>query len=383
MSRVKRRLRISWTFLNDKWGKLVKHVKQHPITLMLQLVLTTLVGLVLWWALNPTKAAPAWSGFNTISPPLSYKTLWDWLGLLIVPVLLVWGGWLLARRDKDKEEKRSELERSIALDKRHQETLDMYLWRVSSLLLETSQSSQDAHQLANRGFQLSSAISAQTVAVLRVLDGKRKSQVVQYLYSYGFIKDSLFGTSLVKVDLAKADLRGVDFIVGRPSDVDSKYTSDDWGAEPLPLLIEYVNKFHDNESFKIDLSYAILNKADLYQAAFVLTKLNNAWFIDAQLKRAYFLGARLVTAKFNHANLVDSNFYKADCITADFRDADLSGASFEKAKLYVTDFRGANLQDTVFSGAEYTVGKTKFPEGFDPVAAGAIPTLWAEGEEPD
>jgi uncharacterized protein YjbI with pentapeptide repeats len=59
------------------------------------------------------------------------------------------------------------------------------------------------------------------------------------------------------------------------------------------------------------------------------------------------------------------------CAGADLRDIDLGGASLGWAILVRADLRGANLNGADLSGAKYN-GDTVWPEGFDPVAAGAV-----------
>src|SRR5690606_23748022 len=69
------------------------------------------------------------------------KTLWDWMDLLLVPLVLAIGGWWLNKTQKDSEreqaeknreedrrraEQQAELERQIARERREQETLEQY-----------------------------------------------------------------------------------------------------------------------------------------------------------------------------------------------------------------------------------------------------------------
>ena len=63
-------------------------------------------------------------------------------------------------------------------------------------------------------------------------------------------------------------------------------------------------------------------------------------------------------------------------ISKKLQGSDLSGLELSKAKLHEADLRkadlqGANLSEANLSGTKYDAD-TKWPEDFDPVAAGAV-----------
>jgi uncharacterized protein YjbI with pentapeptide repeats len=97
-------------------------------------------------------------------------------------------------------------------------------------------------------------------------------------------------------------------------------------------------------------------------------------------------------AVFRRANLYWSSFCGSDLTGCDFEDADLRGANLEKAilvnanmrnarlcldnmggatRLQGADMSGARLQGADLTGAKYD-RMTRFPEGFNPGAAGMI-----------
>jgi Pentapeptide repeats (8 copies) len=85
------------------------------------------------------------------------------------------------------------------------------------------------------------------------------------------------------------------------------------------------------------------------------------------LRDADFSGSDLYGAKLTDSHLTRTNFSgKTNLAYADLRGADLSEANLSSAILI-----GANLEDTVTQGALYD-DDTKFPVGFDPIAAGAV-----------
>ena len=68
--------------------------------------------------------------------------------------------------------------------------------------------------------------------------------------------------------------------------------------------------------------------------------------------------------------VVEVNGYTIEA-GANFSGADLSGADLRGAWLFGTGLATANLKDTDLEGAT-AIRSTRWPEGFDPVAAGVI-----------
>ncbi len=98
-------------------------------------------------------------------------------------------------------------------------------------------------------------------------------------------------------------------------------------------------------------------------------KVDAAIASGADLNGANLNGANLSGAKLNGANLHDADLSAADLSGANLRGANLSDANLSGANLSGAKLRWANLH-----GATYNAD-TKWPEGFDPVAAGAV---WVE-----
>lgn len=76
---------------------------------------------------------------------------------------------------------------------------------------------------------------------------------------------------------------------------------------------------------RVELSHALLYRADLSRAHLIYGN---------------FTRANLIEAKLNGANLKGTNLYRAN-----FKEADLSGSDMLRAKLDEADFTGANLND--------------------------------------
>lgn len=128
------------------------------------------------------------------------KTLWDWLDLLLVPALLALGVWLLNRAAREREHQ-TELERS------RDAALQTYLDRVSSLLRSEWHESGEGYLEAN-------IIRAQTLTVLRQLDGRRNGLLFRFLRESGLMVReavvTLRGADLSEAVQSEAYLRGAD-----------------------------------------------------------------------------------------------------------------------------------------------------------------------------
>ena len=213
----------------------------------------------------------AWSvvcfALFTIAVYIGYRydiTLWDWLNLLVVAVVIAGVGIWFNRQQRERE-----LE--IAEHRTQDEALQAYLDVMSQLLTDEKR----PLRRAQIGDSLSSVARARTVTVLPRLDGERKARVVQFLYESGLI-----AKKRPIIDLLRADLRGANLLgVGlRGADLNGAHLS---GAH----------------LFRADLKWAVLSFADLSGADLRRVDLLEAdlWDTDlsgADLWRASLRGAR-------------------------------------------------------------------------------------------
>jgi len=134
-----------------------------------------------------------------------------------------------------------------------------------------------------------------------------------------------------------------------------------------------------------DLSFCILQDADLDRTILLCTNLAggnliNASLVQANLSGADLTGADLWGADVRAANLALASLRFAHLDQANFRDANHQGANLRHARLERTDLRqawlvGADLSETDLSsclleGALFDEN-TQWPEGFQSHAAGA------------
>jgi len=129
-------------------------------------------------------------------------------------------------------------------------------------------------------------------------------------------------------------------------------------ASPPPaasILNSLARPFYTSNLFEIggnmDKLYVEMHKdslagADLRGATLTFINIRNANFRGANLSGASFLGSFLA-------------------------GSDLSNANLSNANLCIVNLRGANLSGTNLNGAIFN-NKTVWPDGFDPIKAGAI-----------
>jgi hypothetical protein len=157
---------------------------------------------------------------------LPKRTLWDWLGLLIVPAVLAVGGYLFARSENERTQwaaneqrtldhqianRQTETDRYIADQHSQDDALRAYLDQIENLLLHEHKPLRQSEETD----EVRSLARARTLSILPQLDGERKGRILQFLYESGLLdKDNpllrLEGADLQRVDLPFAtDLQRV------------------------------------------------------------------------------------------------------------------------------------------------------------------------------
>ena len=197
-----------------------KQIKAHPRITILIFFLGALAATIL---IGGYRLNWAWTGFT--GEKESYKTLYDWLQLLFIPVVLAIAGFWFNHRERKAAELRDENERKaaelrakaeqeIALDNQQEIALQEYIKEMSELLLhEKLLESQPEDEVRKIG-------RIQTLTILRRLNGERKGIILRFLYDAHLLDDippiidlhhaDLSGAHLAFADLHGADLSGAD-----------------------------------------------------------------------------------------------------------------------------------------------------------------------------
>lgn len=313
--------------------ELTRHVLKTVILLLVALVLFVLFirGIIIFLIL-PGYSYP-WTGFaeytNAKGEIQQAKTLWDWLQLLGIPIVLAVVAFFfsLAERiaERNDADRRDKIQREVSLDQTRESALQAYFDRMTELILD-----RNLHG-ALQGNEIHSIVHGRTRAVLSQLDGRRKGTVVQFLYA--------------------ADLLGN--VVPHEPDTTRKV--------PIVSLGEAT-----------DLNQVILSRSTLWGINLEMT----------DMKEAILTGIDLFGAIMNGVNLSGATMSGVNFCQADLRVANLNGIKASGSVFVAADLRGANLKGAEFrdgvdfyniklSGAKYD-HKTKWPRGFNIADAGAV-----------
>ena len=249
------------------------------------------------------------------------KTLWDWLELLIVPVVLALAAYWFSRQerqadreaaekraqfDRDAAEKRSIIDREIATDRLQEAALQSYYDKMTELLMENSL------REAPEGEEVISIARSRTLATLRSLDNNRKGLLI------GFLNEArLIGTGRPVIRLEEADLTGANL----------------WGTNLGGAALSGVDLSGANLS-GTNLRAADLSGVNLTGANLSSTNLCQAQLIDANLSGADLCGAQLEGANLNGANLAEALLNENGAAEQLSQAASLDGSTLPDGKTY-------------------------------------------------
>jgi len=262
--------------LRSWWQKRRTPLIGVAITVLVVGVLALLTfGYLLRWA---------WTGFLT-------KTLWDWLQLLIIPVVLAVAGFWLNQIQKSREEKiterRAKSEQETTLNNQREAALQGYIDTMSELLLEKHLGELTPEGKVKPEYEEVRKIArVRTLTVLQQLDAIRKFSVLLFLHESRLIdKGDKCIVTLDIANLQRADLQGI--------------------------------------------------------------HLENAQLCGAKLQEANLSGADLKDVNLQRANLTGVDLREAYLKGVDLGGADLSGALLDRADLekQAKSLKGAIMPD--------------------------------------
>jgi uncharacterized protein YjbI with pentapeptide repeats len=258
------------------------------------------------------------TGFET-------KTLWDWMELLIVPLVLAGGAFFLNRSERNTE-------REIAADRQQEEALQTYFDRMSELLLKEK-------LRTTKKAEVRDVARTRTLSVLRVLDKKRKGHILLFLYEARLIikgnpRISIKGADFSGADLTSTKLSGVD--LSDTNLMDADLTGANLNGANLSNAQLVSASLFDANLHNANLKNTNLNMTNLLLANLSGANLEGAELIGADLSEAFLTGTNLKLSNFRLANLKDANL-----IDADLTDAIISTKQLASAK----SLQGATLPD--------------------------------------
>ena len=333
--------RIQYRYLlrsTERWTKL------RPYRNWLILILISIAAV----AAGLAGYSQSWTGFASQFTPtggsVPSKKLWDWMDLLLIPILLAGIAYFLSRSQSRRQI-------SVSLLNKREEALQNYFDQMTHLLLDIDYQDEDQVETGRR------MARARTITVLEMLDGKQKGHLVRFL-----VEADLIDRYAPSVNMARANLKKMDLEPGLYSGCNlhgvnldgaslawCNLTDSDIGSSSI--------RHADLESTDMsssNLDYTDFSGSDMYKSRFFEAQLIKARFEDANLEQADFRRATIRTAKMLGANLRRAALTKAYLKFADFRFANLTDADLSDADLSHANFYGAKLRGANLSGADLT-----------------------------
>jgi uncharacterized protein YjbI with pentapeptide repeats len=350
-----------------------------PVLVALIVVIATITGLGYWqkWA---------WTGLVVIegkdpTGAMQVKVLheprlfWDWLALLIIPVVLGAGAVWFNQQARKGEQQQRQNELNIAEENRREDILQRYLDTMQGLIFDKRlrKSKKDA--------EIRNVARARTLTVLRGLDGDRKGQVVRFLHEADLIGKleaekrqvieaiiNLGDANLSGANLSHANLSGANLIGADPKRT-TLIAAHLWRTDPRDVNL-YHDMYHANLSganlrfanlrfanlLGANLSHANLSGANLIGADLSFTNLSHADLSFADLRstnpRSGLLGANLSGANLRFTNLSGANLRGVNLSHADLSRADLRGANLYDGSMHPPNLSRADLSGTNLSRAD-------------------------------
>jgi hypothetical protein len=189
------------------------------------------------------------------------RPLWDWADLLLVPLVLAIGGFLLQRSERNTDR---ELAEQTRLDK----TLDDYLRAMKELIVK------DLLPDTNVKSPLRDLAGTLALTTIRRLDGERNRTVFRFLWGVGYIHEEDPIVSFEYGDLPGVNLEGVNL-------------------------------------YSTNLKSANLREANLRGATLTRANMKGADLTGADLRNADLEGCNLENAKLVGAKMLGANAWGA------------------------------------------------------------------------
>lgn len=236
-----------------------------------------------------------WSGFQK-------KTLWDWLQLLIIPLMLAVGAFYL----------NSASESSRVQEQIKQEILTDYFSKMQDLIVETKKvketsgykESHPKDQEVRLLPEFKPTAQALTLSVLEQLDGKRKGKVITYLAE----------SQLITVDNNKPSTEPEVKLYGINLDdieLGNKGQRNSLNEDEMTIID------------KIKIKNANMKRANLSGLQLLYSELNGSNLENATLENVNFTGSIMIGSRFINGKITD----------VDFTDVRLGKTIFDNVKL--------------------------------------------------
>jgi uncharacterized protein YjbI with pentapeptide repeats len=240
------------------------------------------IGFIVYLAFLPVP--PVWTGFGESikdETKEAAKTLWDWLDLLIIPVVIGLLGWSFSQAEKVKTKKREE-------ERTENEIFESFLQTMTDLIIKNNLHDEPTRQTL--------AIARARINVaLNNINGARKGQILQFLYESYLVdinpKLKLRGANLKdavldEIVLGESEIRGAYFNKASIENANLK------GAILVGCDFSQANLSNSSVD-NVDLSYSNLTKAKLKNIDLTTVNFEGVTLTGADLRGSKILRTQL------------------------------------------------------------------------------------------
>jgi uncharacterized protein YjbI with pentapeptide repeats len=287
------------------------------------------------------------------------KTLWDWLQLLIVPVVLVFGGALFARAQAASALR-------LAEDDQREQALQRFLDKIGQSIVAGNLkpapiSEPTPGSEGERIIRVNLAARARTRTLLMRLDGARKGETIRFLAELHLISGTNCVIPLSDADLQNAHLAGL--YLKQVSFGGANLTSANLQNSYLGETNFNRAKMRGANLSGADIPQAELQGADLTKATVEGATMagclaDGIKFESARLKRVKFVDLSMRDEDGNpvvkRMSLAGADFSKAVIENVEFSGAWLPLAKFTKARLSHVRFVRSDVTNADFTGTVFT-----------------------------
>ncbi|MGD1907297.1 MAG: pentapeptide repeat-containing protein [Leptolyngbyaceae cyanobacterium] len=291
------------------------------------------------------------------------RTLWDFLGLIGVPILIVLLGNLIRHQQQRQAELTAAAQQVIADSQARADILESYFGQLSSLLIDknllaiatkvdSGKANPEQQDLLDAARNVIRAITLSTLRRLQDSD-EHQGSIIRCL-----VESEIIGK--VKLSLREIALSGADLKEINLSSADLKYANLS-GAKCNRAKLDNANLGNANLRGAVlayaSMSSAYLRFADLRDADLICTDLRfsilgSANLSSADLRSARLGFANLSSANLRNADLGDADLRNADLLIAKLNNTNLRNADLRYARLQLAKISGANLSGANLSGAD-------------------------------
>lgn len=311
----------------------------NPIKWIFILVLLALVGFGIYWGYTAPWTGFAQTGIPDPNSALPAKRLWDWLELLIVPIVIAIIGTIIGNIQKNSEFRAAD-------EKEKREILQDYYDSILNIILDGKLKKTEAQIDPANENPIQVVIRSKTTTTLEVLDDERKKSVLQFIARAKLINRMNPMILLDELTLNQVNFQQIELISVNLSGIEMEQA-----------------QLKNAQIFDADLSTANLSAARLLDSRFSYsifqkTRLAQVNAKNCEFDNCQFLEARLDDARFSNCNFQRANFSGAVLQKVNFKGCSLQNASFSKpgagnksypAIFLSTNFENANLTNAHFS----------------------------------